>query len=138
MRLFPSLLIIVALAFFSSLAYAQKVKTAEAEVSYTYSSDITLRAAKHQAYEQAKAEAIRSLFPGTIEATMSLPVMANHPIDFIPLELVNCEAFGWRIPKNQSMKDLSAMMKGSCVPFAVAWRAKCRKSSGTSLSSNGR
>lgn len=69
MRSFPSLLLTIALSSFTSLAFAQKVKTAEAEVSYTYSSDITLRAAKSQAYEQAKAEAILSAFPGTIEAT---------------------------------------------------------------------
>lgn len=51
-----------------SLAPAQKVKTVEAEISYTYSSDITLREAKRRALEQAKAEAIQSAFPGTIEA----------------------------------------------------------------------
>ena len=68
MKRLPSLLFTSALLFSPVLAFAQKERTAEAEVSFTYPSDITLREAKRRAAEEAKAEAILSVFPGTIEA----------------------------------------------------------------------
>ena len=57
MKRLPSLLFTSALLFSPVLAFAQKERTAEAEVSFTYPSDITLREAKRRAVEEAKAEA---------------------------------------------------------------------------------
>ena len=68
MKDFPSFFLTLVLLSSSVLTFAQKERTAEAEVSFTYPSDITLREAKRRAAEEAKAEAILSVFPGTIEA----------------------------------------------------------------------
>ena len=57
--------------FFLSLSFcamAQKEKTEEGTYTYTYSSDITPKAARLVAQERAKLAAIQEAFPGTITA----------------------------------------------------------------------